>query len=416
MDGNSPLARAMHARGLTQRALVVLLNTHLAALADDGPPVTVRTVHRWTHGLTRWPHRRQRLGLEAVFERPVRELGFVPHVRDTTLHRPETPVDRREFLTATAVAPLSVPTARPTLGHADVDRLAAGLDHLVAADARDGGSRDLELRALARADHTLAVLDDGNTSTRVRTRMYALGAAYLSTAMWAAADDARHTDAQRHLERAAHLAGLSGDSPTQWRVWSHASVLARERGRPAEALAAAEACGRTTAARRDPLYRSLGHARAACAHAALGDHRAALRRLDHARHNLGRADPDLPRPSWVSFYDRAELAGLSGIVHLALGDPAAAEADAHHVLALLRPGLDRNRRMYTLELARAQLAQGDVEQACATAVLDTPDHRAPTGRTAELLGLFRTELVTAAPDSRHTREWSARARDTHTKE
>ncbi|WP_331738410.1 hypothetical protein [Embleya sp. NBC_00896] len=117
----------------------------------------------------------------------------------------------------------------------------------------------------------------------------------------------------------------------------------------------------------------------------------------------------------MRFYDRAELAGLSGIVHLTLGDPAAAEADAHHALALLRPGLDRNRRMYTLELARAQLAQGDVEQACATAVLDTPDRRAPTGRTAELLGLFRTELVTAAPDSRHTRDWSARARDTHTK-
>ncbi|MFE5326117.1 hypothetical protein ACFRCG_06950 [Embleya sp. NPDC056575] len=124
--------------------------------------------------------------------------------------------------------------------------------------------------------------------------------------MWAAADDARHTNAQRHLERAAHLASLSGDSPTRWRVWSHASILARERDRPAEA------CARTTAARRDPLYRSLGHARAACAHAALGDHRAALRTLDHTRHNLDRADPELARPSWVRFYDRPNSPGSAG--------------------------------------------------------------------------------------------------------
>jgi len=124
---------------------------------------------------------------------------------------------------------------------------------------------------------------------------------------------------------------------------------------------------------------------------------------------MAQADPEAERPTWIRFYDSAELAGLTAGAHLRLGRAHEAEAETHRALALLRPAYRRNRMLYTVQLAHAQLAQGDVEQAVATA--STVGDVAVGSRTHGLLGDFDRDLLTRAPDARHTRMWLSRARD-----
>ncbi|WP_331773330.1 hypothetical protein OG948_59105 (plasmid) [Embleya sp. NBC_00888] len=415
MTGNSQLAHVIRSRGLTHRETAEHVNDAIADITGSRGSVTELTVARWVSGRSQWPQARQRAALEAYFGCPVEELGFIPRPPGGGT-RKDAPVNRRQFLaagTATAV-PLVVPTRR-TLGTSDVERLRGELDRLTAADDRHGGTDSIEARAVHLARHTLELQQSGNASARVRGRLYGLAASYMSTAMWASVDARRPGRARRHLEQAAHLAGLSTDRAIQWRIWSHTSILALQQRNHAEALAAAEAARAAPMTRRSPLFRSLAAARVAGVYAATGDRTAALRNYERAHHALARVDNAEDRPSWMVFYDAAELAGLACVMHLDLGRPAEAEASAHHALALLRPCLQRNRAYYTAYLARAQLRQGDLDQACATAAR-VGDGAPPTGRTGDLLTRFGRELLTVAPDSRHTRGWITRQRETRTQE
>lgn len=408
--GNTALTRAMRKFGLSQRELAERINDEIAVFAGRRGTVSEGTVGRWVTGRSAWPQGRQRKALEAVFGCPASALGFVPRSRGTTRKAQADPVHRRTFVLAAAAVPVA-PSGRRTLGSGDVERLAADLPHLTAADDRHGGTLDIEARALDRTRHILDLLQKGSASERIRGQLYGVAAAYGSTAMWAAVDGRRIERAHQLWERVLPLAGLSGDPGGQWRVWSHASMLAHQRGRPTDALAAADASRACGITRRDPLYRSLSFARQGLAHAANGERATTLRLLDHARTALDRADPHAGRPAWIGFYDAAELAGLGCVMHLDIGAPAEAEADAHRALALLRPSLTRNRSYYTVHLARAQLAQGDLDQATATAARVT-DEGAPSGRTREFLTRFGRELATLAPDARQTRDWITRQRDT----
>ncbi|MEU0938963.1 hypothetical protein [Embleya sp. NPDC005971] len=291
----------------------------------------------------------------------------------------------------------------------DVERLRGELDRLVRADHLHGGTTTLEARALELSARALDVQQTGSATQRVRRALYGVAAAYMSTAMWAAVDARELDRAQQHWERAMPLAGLAGDPAGQWRTWSHASMLAHQRGRVVDSLAAADASRACAITRADPLFRSLSLARQGVARATLGEHIPTLRLLDHARNAMDRVDPHAARPSWIEFYDRAELSGLGSVMNLHLGAAREAESEAHRALALLQPTYRRNRSYYVTQLARAQLAQGDIEQATATA---RTIGDAPSPRTRELLHAFTRELLTRAPGAGQTRAWLTHQRDT----
>lgn len=187
------------------------------------------------------------------------------------------------------------------------------------------------------------------------------------------------------------------------RVWNYMALLSTQRGKFGDAQAAAEAVRATSAVRRDPLYASLGHARYALALSRQNDARGALRALGRAEDALGKAAVDLPRPAWVNFYDPAELHGLSAIVHLRLNQPDRAEYHVHQTLARIKPEYGRNRAYYTAQLALAQVKQGGLEQACATADTLYTDGLPDSGRVRDLLREFRTEA--AATGSTLARTW-----------
>ncbi|MFB6908024.1 hypothetical protein ACFCWB_27500 [Streptomyces bacillaris] len=410
----------MAEQGMSVRELADAVNDAIGQLTGRPGATSERTVYRWLSGQNRWPQARQRKALENVTKLPAVRLGFVP--RGKTHHhdpvRPEegSDVERRRFLGAaasTAAATISLTpnaSARPSrVGTADVVRLRAGIERLVALDDERGG-HGLEHVALAGAAEALGLQERAATQ-RVRQRLFALATDYTAQAAWSRIDAGQLDGVEARLERALTLAGLAQDSERSMQVWNLRAMLARQRGAHHEAVAAAEAGLATAVARRSPVHASLAHARTAVCLAHSGQARPALRHLARAEDKLTKADLQQPRSSWLVFYGPAELHSLTAIVHDVVGRPAEAEAASHHALAELGPAYRRNRAHTLARLALAQLHQGDIEQACATsgAVFDVMAGTALPGRLRLLLGDFQRDLLARAPRPM-AHEWTDRYR------
>jgi tetratricopeptide (TPR) repeat protein/transcriptional regulator with XRE-family HTH domain len=419
VDANMLLAARMATAGLKQQDLADALNRRIEEFTGQAGTVTDRHVRNWLTGKTRSPRAKQRRALEEEFGCSAEELGFARKASPTSAHaqpaQPEDPVRRRDFastavgITASAAMSHAAATsASLRVGMSDAERLENAFAQLVAADNQYGGTITLETRALAFAHHAMELQSVGHATQRVRAHLYYLAAAFTGTALWAAVDAHEPERAQRHLDRAMTLAGMSGNREVMLRLWGHAAVLATQQKHHQDALAAAQAGRASPACRMDPLYRSLASARLAGIQAGVGDRNAALRNLDLAVSAFERADHTALRPSWMAFYDRSELDGLSALVMARIGKHDQSEAYLHRTLSQLRPGYTRNRSYYTAHLALAQLRQDDVEQACGTAasVLSTASSIPLTGRIGQLLNTFTRELSVMAPGSRFTTQWS----------
>ncbi|MFI9329488.1 hypothetical protein ACIGZJ_18310 [Kitasatospora sp. NPDC052868] len=313
---------------------------------------------------------------------------------------------------ATVAAGSSAAAPPRGIGTADIERLNARFAEVIARDHRHGGRLSIETQAAALADEALALQQAGSASQRIRAALFGCAASFTSSAMWAAIDGRRFDAARCHHERAANLAAMSGDGAIQFRIWSHAGSLYRHMGRPGDALAANDVARSLPIARRDPMFASLGHARHAAIHGLTGDTNAVRRCIGRAQEALGRADPDANRPFWLAaHYDQAELESLALAAYLSLGRHEDAEAHAHRSLALLRPHMQRSRAITQARLARAQLGQGDVEPAVATATA-VPIGLSAHPRVAGMLDRFGAALHALAPGSGHAQAWDQYTRDT----
>lgn len=412
VTGNFRLKIAMTERGFQQAELAKAVNAELLA-AGERDSVGDRTVRTWLTGKSTWPHCAKRNALEAVFRCTIEALGFYPPGSPAPPQE-DPDVIRRRFLagaggTAAAVA-IPLVSARPSsVGTSDVIRLRKGMDRLTALDQSRGGHTDLERKALAGA--TEAVDLQGKAATqRIRQRLFSVAADYTAMAAWSCIDARQLDRAQTHLNEALRLAGMAQDPVAQMRVWNSTAILAHQRGDIGQGIAAAQAAQSTKITRRDPLFGSLAHARAAIGHAHQ-DPQAAVRSLGYAEEALGKAQPQ-PRPGWVAFYGPAELHALAAIVREYLGQPAEAEAASYRALAALPKEYRRNRAMTTVHLAVAQLHQGDAEQACASTegVFNLMSGSPLPGRLRVLLGDFYRDLLTHAPSAQVAREWADRYR------
>ncbi|MFF2041021.1 hypothetical protein ACFVVX_11370 [Kitasatospora sp. NPDC058170] len=290
-------------------------------------------------------------------------------------------------------------------------RLRSDLETLDALDDHRGGHAALERTALARAEQVLAVQRGGSATERVRRRLFGVAADYTAVAAWSCIDARELDRAQRHLDTCMRLAGLAQDATAQFRAWNSIAILAHQQNRHAEAVTAANAAQATGITRCDPMFASLAHARTAIGHSNLNDRQAALRSLGLAEDALARARGEA-RPSWVAFYGPAELFALTAIVRDRIGDPEQAEGASHRALAMLPSQFRRNRALATGRLAIAQLHQGEIELATATAatVFDLMVGAPIPGRMRTLLGDFHRDLLTLSANAPAAREWADRFR------
>ncbi|OEJ22114.1 transcriptional regulator [Streptomyces agglomeratus] len=413
MGANLVLQSRMQQLGLTQEELAAQLNTALEEITGRPGEISSRTVRNLLNGSSKRPIGRTCAALERMFGCPVADLGF--SAPSSMQHPPEAPVRRRNFmLSTTGAAVAAVPVVRQqrwSVGMADVARVSAGMDQLVAADDRQGGHTSLANAALDGRDKVLE-LQQRNASERVRRALYALAAEFTTIAAWSCIDLRDLDTAQQYLHESTTFAGLSQDPLTGIRVWINMAMLAYQRQNWPEQLAAAQAAIASQAARRDPFFSSMGRVRLALAHSCLGAPQAAKRALGSAQETLRKATEE-ERPRWTAFYGPAELNHLAAIILNGNGQSAEAEAMAHRALAKIPEGFQRNRALATCQLALAQLRQGEPEQATNTAatVFTIMDGAPLPGRMRTLIGDFHRDLLRLAPSTTYARNWADRMRD-----
>lgn len=278
-------------------------------------------------------------------------------------------MDRRQFLNAASGSALAVGTPGSSnqgrLGVSDVRRFQQEFVALVRQDTAGRDPRRIEGVAVELASRIQSALGLSTASARVQGMLHRLASDTLCSAAFASFDARAPQRARAHLDKALPFAVLSGDSEAMYRVWNVLTLTLSQQGHRADAVAGAEVMKRSSVARRDPLFASLGHMRSAVNLARLRQPSEALRALGDAERSFARTTGQ-QRPKWIAFYDRSELDGLSSYMWTALGDHGRAEYCVHRALAALPDNRVRNKALYTARLALSQAKQGDLELAGAT--------------------------------------------------
>ncbi|MER6365075.1 tetratricopeptide repeat protein [Kitasatospora sp. NPDC001527] len=208
------------------------------------------------------------------------------------------------------------------------------------------------------------LLDACEYSTETERRLQA-GAGELAISVgWLAHDSNRLADARSYYAEALATARMAGDSALEAHVFSNSAFLARDAGRPREALRAAQAGQSAARHLGSPRLLALLTMREAGGWALLQDRGSCERAVTRAR-RLFEQGPGEADPEWMSFFGEAELAGLQAQCWSALGDWDRASEHARLAMALQQPHFVRNRVLYTAELAHDRLGRGDLAGAAA---------------------------------------------------
>ena len=306
----------------------------------------------------------------------------------------ESDVLRRAFMTgggatvaAASLGPLGLAVdataaGRPVrrAGTGEAGALEEAVRRIRLLDDRHGAD-GLYRRAAAPLRAAYALLDAGATRQTTADRLHS-GAGELAISVgWLAHDSGRFDDARSHYAEALATARVTGDDALEAHAFCNTAFLARDAGRPREAVRAAQAAQRVARPLGSPRLMSLLALREAGGWAGLADRTGCEQALARAQaffeRGLSEADPE-----WMSFYGEAELEGLEAQCWSTLGDWRRAARHARRAADLQDPHFTRNIALYTAELAD-DLARGG-----------HPDESAAAGlRVLELLGEVQSSRI-----------------------
>ncbi|MEU6575820.1 hypothetical protein [Streptomyces sp. NPDC046805] len=324
---------------------------------------------------------------------------------DTHQNHEESDVLRRAFMTgggatvAAALGPFALTidaaAADRPLGRAGSGEAAAleeAVRRIRLLDDRHGAD-GLYRRAAAPLRTAYTLLDAGTTRQTTADRLHS-GAGELAISVgWLAHDSGRFDDARSHYAEALATARMTGDAALEAHAFCNTAFLARDAGRPREAVRAAQAAQRVGRPLGSARLMSLLALREAGGWAGLADRTGCEQALARAQalYARGRSEAD---PEWMSFYGEAELEGLEAQCWSTLGDWPRAARHARRAAQLQDPHFTRNIALYTAELAD-DLARGGRPDAAAAAgmrVLDLLDQVQSSRIQTMLAGTARVLL------------------------
>ena len=255
------------------------------------------------------------------------------------------------------------------------------------------GADGLYRRAAAPLRTAYALLDAGTSRQAVTERLYA-GAGELAISVgWLAHDSGRFDDARSHYAEALATARMSGDPALEAHAFCNTAFLARDAGRPREAVRAAQAAQRAARPLGSHRLMSLLALREAGGWAGLADRAGCEQALARAQALFERGTSDAD-PEWMTFYGEAELEGLEAQCWSTLGDWPRAARHARRAAHLQDPLFSRTIALYTAELAD-DLARGgrpDVAAEAGLRVLDLLDQVQSSRVLTMLAGTARVLL------------------------
>ncbi|MEU6376848.1 hypothetical protein [Streptomyces sp. NPDC046909] len=313
-----------------------------------------------------------------------------------TYDNEESDVLRRAFMTgggatvaAASLGPIGLAfdaaaAGRPVrrVGAGDADALEQAVRRIRLLDDRHGAD-GLYRRAAAPLRAAYALLDAGATRQTTADRLHS-GAGELAISVgWLAHDSGRYDDARSHYAEALATARMTGDPALESHAFCNTAFLARDAGRPREALRAAQAAQRVGRSLGSARLMSLLALREAGGWAGLADRTGCEQALARAQALFERGPSDAD-PEWMSFYGEAELEGLEAQCWSTLGDWPRAARHARRAAQLQDPHFTRNIALYTAELAD-DLARGGRPDEAASAAM----------RVLDLLGQVQSSRVQA---------------------
>ncbi|UQI43566.1 tetratricopeptide repeat protein [Streptomyces sp. HU2014] len=304
-------------------------------------------------------------------------------------------------------APAAAARDRRRAGEAEAVAVEQAVRRIRLLDDRHGA--DGIYRRAARPLRVAYELLDADTRRQsVADRLYT-GAGELSLSVgWLAHDSGRFADARSHYAEALATARVAGDAALEAHAFCNTAFLARDAGRPREAVRAAQAAQRAARRLPSPRLMSLLTLREAGGWAGLGDRAACETTLLRAR-DLFERGPGPADPEWMSFFGPAELEGLEAQCWSALGEWARAAGHARHAVDLQDPHFARNTALFTTQLA-GDLARGGAPDAAAAqgeraldllAEVRSTRVRTMLAATARLLRRYRADSVVASFLDRH---------------
>ncbi|MEV6566352.1 tetratricopeptide repeat protein [Streptomyces kronopolitis] len=311
-----------------------------------------------------------------------------PDHRDTRIQTcEESDVLRRAFITGgpaaalgfaalhpveAAAAAVSAPVPgprRPSVARAGAAEAAAveeAVRHIRLLDDRHG-AEGIYRRAAQPLRAAYELLDADVQRRSVSDRLHAGAGELAITVGWLAHDSGRFDDARSHYAEALATARVCGDAALEAHAFCNTAFLARDAGRPREAVRAAQAAQQAAKHLASPRLLSLLALREAGGWAGLADRSGCEQALARAE-RLFASGPRDGDPEWMTFYGEAELAGLEAQCWSALGDAERAADHARRAVALQDPHFTRNIALFTAELAGNLAAGGAHEESAAAGV------------------------------------------------
>ncbi|MFD7918364.1 tetratricopeptide repeat protein [Streptomyces sp. NPDC059740] len=287
-----------------------------------------------------------------------------PHPGVTRHHiHEESDVLRRAFITGGPAAalgagglpgPAHLPGPRRESGpHRAGRREAAAVEEAVRnirlLDDRHGAERLYE-QATGRLRAAYELLDAGAQRQAVNDRLHN-GAGELAISVgWLAHDSGRFDAARSHYGEALATARMSGDDALEAHAFCNTAFLARDAGRPREAVRASQAAQRAARRLGSARLMSLLSLREAGGWAGLADRGGCEQSLARSCRFFAQG-PSEADPEWMSFFGEAELEGLQAQCWAALGRYERAARHARRAVELQNPHFTRNIALFTAELA-----------------------------------------------------------------
>ncbi|WP_438293694.1 tetratricopeptide repeat protein [Streptomyces sp. HUAS TT7] len=269
----------------------------------------------------------------------------------------ESDVLRRAFMTGSTATVAAVSlglgpaSAHPVqrVGEAEVSAVEEAVRRIRLLDDRHGAD-GLYQRAAQPLRTAYALLDASAARRSTQERLHT-GAGELAISVgWLAHDSGRFGEARSHYAEALATARLAGDAGLEAHAFCNMSFLARDMGRPREAMRAAQAGERAAHTLGSPRLLSLLALREAGGWAGLGDRSACEESLTRAHCHFARGTSPAD-PEWMTFFVEAELEMLQAQCFSALGDWSRAARHAHRAATVQDPHFARNLALYRAELA-----------------------------------------------------------------
>jgi hypothetical protein len=333
--------------------------------------ITARTVRRWESAAPPWPHPDHQAALEALFQRPIAELGFSPPWAGGPPDSQPGPGPVSPAITASSavgqvtIFPQRLPAALPASIASDYITITAAHRHMywsvppahlydaVAAHVNLGIRLVTSVPEAARRALAAAVSESSLLAGRIEffdLQNPAKGQASLVIALQAAQDAQDAQDPLLGSAVLAHMAFIPAFSGDKKRADE-----ARDKIRAARAFARRGPASPEMLAWLDAVEAEV--------ETRFGNTRKALQLIHHAEDIFATEEPR-PSPPWLDWFSPVRLAGFKGNTLLIAKQPGPARDTLQSVLNQLPAESAKQRSVIIGDLAAAAVAENDPEQAC----------------------------------------------------